>query len=66
MGFREKCLYRKHLYILTQKEEKGERERERWREREREIHIWLLKKGKGEQERNVRMKQYSLVKEVPC
>lgn len=25
-----------------------------------------LKKGKGEQERNVRMVQYSLVKEVPC
>ena len=58
MGFREKHLYRKHLYILTQREEKEERERE--------IHIQLLKKGKGEQERNVRMKQYSLVKVVPC
>lgn len=35
MGFREEYLYRKHLYILTQKR------------RGRKIHIWLLKKGKG-------------------
>lgn len=25
MGFREMCLYRKHFYILTQREEKEER-----------------------------------------
>lgn len=55
MGFREEHLYRKHLYILTQQEE----ERERYMSDS-------SKKGKGEQERNVRMKKYSLVKVVPC
>lgn len=39
MRFREKRLYRKHVCILTHKEEKEERETE--------IYILLLKKGKG-------------------
>lgn len=39
MGFRKKCLYRKHVCILIHREEKEERETE--------IYILLLKKGKG-------------------
>lgn len=38
MKFREKCLYRKHVCILTHREEKEERETE--------IYILLLKTGK--------------------
>lgn len=39
MKFRKKCLYKKHVCILTHREGKEERETE--------IYILLLKKGKG-------------------